>query len=85
MNYQEAKIVKANLEKEVEVTGSVMQKFPKGAMGLTPDNVKASVEFKTAKRAFDVAFSNLRNFNGQFVKVFKKEIAQERKIKYATV
>lgn len=51
-------------------------------MGMTPDHVKAVPEWQQAKKDFDQAFAQLRNFNGWYVKTFKKEIAQERKEKY---
>lgn len=82
MTYEEAKQVKAKLENTVARCGAVMQEFPKNAMGLTPDDVKASTDFQIAKRQFDGAFRNLQQFNAKFVKVFKKEYAVERRAKH---
>jgi len=39
-----------------------------GPMGLTPDNVKTSPEYRAAKRAYDTAFSRLRTFNSRSAK-----------------
>lgn len=46
----------------------------KGFMGLTPDHIKATPEWKAARSAFDNAFAKVRYFNGRYVKHFKKEI-----------
>jgi hypothetical protein len=54
------------LRAEVDRTSAAMQVFPRDAMGLTPDSIKASPEFKTAKAAFDRAFAQLRNFNSVY-------------------
>ena len=81
MTYPEAKAIAEALWADVKSTGAILQGFPKGRMGLTPDDVKASAEFQAAKRAYDVAFKRLRDFNGVFTKTFKAEIRAERREK----
>ena len=86
MNYEEAKAYKANLEVINNAASDALKAFDsygKSSFGLTPDHVKTMPEYHEAKKAFDISFQRLRNFNGQFVKVFKKEIAAERKAKLA--
>lgn len=86
MNYQEAKAYKTNLEAINDAASDALQAFDKlgkSSMGMTPDHVKAMPEYQAAKLAYAVSFNNLRNFNGQFMKVFKKEIQADRKAKYA--
>lgn len=86
MNYEEAKAYKATLEAINNAASDALKAFDsygKSSMGMTPDHVKAMPEYQEAKKAFDVSFQRLRNFNGQFTKVFKKEIAAERKAKLA--
>lgn len=51
------------LERAVEATGRAMRAFPRGPMGLTPDSVKITPEYKTARRAFQKAFEALRAHN----------------------
>lgn len=88
MNYEEAKAYKQTLEALNNAASDALKEFDKYGkteMGMTPDFVKAMPEFKAAKLAFDISFNNLRNFNGKFNKAFKKEIAQERKAKYAAM
>lgn len=84
MNYEEAKAYKLTLEALNNAANDALKgfdKYGKSDMGMTPDFVKAMPEFKAAKLAFDISLNNLRNFNGKFNKVFKKEIAEERKLK----
>jgi hypothetical protein len=52
-----------------------------GAMGLTPDDVKQSTEYRRAKACFDAAFTRMRDFNKGFVKTFKVELAADRAAK----
>lgn len=56
-----------------------------GAMGLTPDAVKASAAYQDAKRRFDWDFDNLRKFNAWYVKAFKRELAAQRRAKFEAV
>lgn len=83
MTYAEAKLIAAALDAEVSRAGAAMDVFPRGPMGLTPDSVKATVEWKIAKHQFDAAFAKLRNFNGAFVKAFAKEMRDERRARRA--
>jgi len=53
----------------------------KGSMGLTPDEVKNSEEYKTAKANLDFAFRRLQNFNAMYVKRWAKEIKAAKKYK----
>jgi len=48
---------------ELDAASYALKAFPKGAMGLTPDSVKQSPEWKTAKHRYLVAFEMLRAFN----------------------
>ena len=80
-----AKQSKKALEDCLDVADKALKAFDsygKSEMGMTPDHVKAMPEWQQAKKDFDLAFAQLRNFNGWYVKTFKKEIVQERKEKY---
>jgi hypothetical protein len=72
--YEQAEI----LNRAVTETSAKMQDFPRGPLGLTPDDVKASPEWQTAYRNFNTAFQALRNFNGTYTKVFADELRHER-------
>lgn len=54
------------LEAELDATAAAMQTFPRLPSGLTPDAVKASPAWKSARAAFDRAFAALRTFNGRY-------------------
>lgn len=85
--FETAKQSKIVLENALDVADKNLKAFDqygKSAMGLTPDSVKAMPEWQEAKKAFDKAFTELRNYNGWFMKTFKKEIKEERKNKYKT-
>lgn len=78
MSYVQYVIVRNALRKSVAETGAVLGAFPKGEMGLTPDDVKASPEYRKAKAAYDHAFHALRAVNAKGTKLYKKELAKER-------
>ena len=87
MSYTIQKQVKQSLENDVEQAEKDLQEFDKygkGPMGLTPDHVRAMPEYKKAKADFDKAFTIMQKFNQQFVKQFKKEIAKERRERFAS-
>jgi hypothetical protein len=81
MTYEEAKAHAKKLEEKNKVDVDKLKAFDKykDAMGVTPDHIRALPEWKIAKEAFARSFDELRNFNGWFVKTFKKEYAIERR------
>lgn len=83
ISFSEAKQTKEFLEKSVKNAEEILHKIPgvNKSGGLTPDAIKTSTDFQKAKQNFNVAFSKLRDFNGFFVKQFKKEIGEERKLR----
>lgn len=85
-DYSRAKARKAELEAEYERTGKALKALSGGGpMGMTPEQVRATHEWKAAKHAADAAFAALRAFNSVYVHRYKQEIAQDRKHKEATV
>lgn len=76
--YSEAKAHRDRLDTHVSALSKTLNAFPKGAMGMTPEGVKASAEFKKVKSEFDGAFAKLRKFNGKFSKVYKADIKADR-------
>lgn len=77
--YEDAKKFRASLEAAVQEVSDKLNVFEKGNMSMTPDHVKASVEFKEIKKLFNARFERLREFNGKFVKFYAKEIREERR------
>lgn len=45
-----------------------------GALGLTPDAIKARPEWRAARLKLETAFSDLRRLNGMYASRFKQEI-----------
>lgn len=74
-------LIKKQNELEVLVSKASkdLNKFPKGAMGLTPDEVKSSVEFKNAKSKFNIAFNDQRNFNSNISNSVKRQMSKIRR------
>lgn len=77
--YSEAKAARAAIESELMRFGAILESFPKGPMGLTPDAVKASPEYRTARASYDAAFRRLQNTNAHFIKAFAMEIRADRR------
>ena len=53
-----------------------------GVMGLTPDAVKATAEWRELRAESAAAFQRLRTFNAWYVRTFKREIAADRAQRY---
>ena len=83
-----AKQSKTMLENALDAADKALKafdKYGKSEMGMTPDFVREMPEWQQARKEYDKAFAELRNFNGWYVKTFKKEIAAERKEKYKSI
>lgn len=75
--YQASKAKKKELETHANVANKTLQSFPKGPMGMTPDDVKKSPEWISAYNAYESAAKKLRDHNGEHFKKFKKEANAE--------
>lgn len=84
MEYIIAKQTAAQLDKEYSEASAALKSIPginSGAMGLTPEHVRITVEYKVAHNKYKHAFEALRNFNAIYCKQYRKELAAERKLK----
>lgn len=86
MNYQEARHIKTQLERAHDFAAAGLRDYltnnvAPSCMGLTPDKVKFSPEYRKVKATFDQSFKELQAFNTFFMKHFKKEYAEERRNK----
>ena len=77
MDFAHFKIIRNELNREMDVCSEAMQIFPRNQNGLTPDHVKATQEWKEARARSDMAFWKVRKFNGTYAKQFKEEIKKE--------
>jgi hypothetical protein len=73
MEFLEAKAKADALWKAHEDAAAPLDRFARGPMGLTPDAVRSSPEWKAAYAAERKAFAELRAYNAWYVKAFKKE------------
>jgi hypothetical protein len=74
MSYPEFKRTIETYQNIADKYSAILQSFPRGDMGLTPDAVKFSPEFQAAKQAYDRAARAIRDLNGTYAKSFAKEI-----------
>lgn len=81
--FKEAKATGDVLDKEVDAASDALRAFPRGAMGLVPDAVTSTPEYRAAKVRFQKAFARQREFNAVFTKRFAKELRAERANRYS--
>ena len=80
INYEEFLKLSQELTQRLDDTSEVLNKFPTGNCGLTPDDVKNSDEFKIAKCNYNVEFNKYRDFHGRKeFKKYKQQRSQERR------
>lgn len=73
MNYEEAKAHKQVLDAINRKHSEILQQFETNGIGLVPDNIRATEEWKQAKHDYDNSFAELREFNAWFVKEYRKK------------
>ena len=81
MTFEQATHMRDIFEAQMKAASVALRAVPgvgSGAMGLTPDSVKASTAYQNAKRRFEWDFDNLRKFNAWYVKTFKTELRKAR-------
>lgn len=79
MTFEEFKARRDDLALAVSLASAALADTPRDRRGLTPDHVKFSIEYRTLKIVFNLAFKDLRAFNMLHVKTFAKELLAERK------
>ena len=76
--YQESKAERDRLDQESSDASRALQVFPRGAMGITPDHIKASAEWQAANLRYRRASKALQDFNVVFTRQFAKELSADR-------
>lgn len=76
--YEEAKARVEAAQARSSAASEALSQFPRGDMGLTPDEVKATPEWQAAKKESEEAFEELRAANDVVVKQFGKEYKADR-------
>jgi hypothetical protein len=82
MTYEKARAEYDAISAKCDKASKVLNGFPRGPFGLTPDSVKRSPEFQAACREFDFAFAAQRAFASVFTKTYTAEIRAERNARY---
>lgn len=85
MNYATAKAKRDAVEMAERAAAKVFKSIPgsgSGPMGLTPEHIRLSPEYRAAKEAWAKAFKALQDHNRRFVKTYKREIQEERKARF---
>ena len=88
INFQTATVMRDAFEAQMKEAAKALKSIPgvgTGTMGLTPDHVKASPEYRAAKARYDWDWDNYRKFNGWYVRHFAKELRKARADKLASV
>lgn len=76
--YEQAKADVAAADARVAKASEVLNTYPKGPTGLTPDEVKASAEWKAAMAEYNTAFEELREANDFMGKNYKAQRSADR-------
>lgn len=74
MTYPEFKRTVETYQAIADKHSATLQTFPRGPIGITPDEVKFSPEYQAVKQAYDRAARAIRDLNGTYAKTFAKEI-----------
>ena len=82
MTFEQFKNTQTNLQQLCDATSAELRCFKRNEIGLTPDNIKFSPEFRELKEKYGKAFKDLRDFNGKYLKQFKTELRNERDNKF---
>lgn len=84
MGYDTAKAAKQRLQDHCDSASAELKKFDvhKGPMGLMPDHIKFSDDYRRVKVNFDTAFEALRKYNLHFNRLYKADIQAERRAKW---
>ena len=77
MTYEQYRAIYTALNDAVTIANRTLNTLPgvgSGSMGLTPDAVKATPEYRAAKTAFDTAKALHDGFAKPFARIFAKQI-----------
>ena len=78
LTFEQYKDTRDLLQMKIDEVSAELHKFPRGMMGLVPDDVRVSDEYREKKIRYQSLFNSLRDLNGKYVNIYKKELAAER-------
>jgi hypothetical protein len=82
VQFAAGKASQARHEERVREASARLKAIPgigSGRLGLTPDSVKASAEYRAARAAYEEAHATAARFNERFLAKFKRELREERR------
>lgn len=85
MNREEAEAYKVEINALVDKHSKRLQQFETNQIGLVPDHIRATEEWKQANQDFNRSFAELRRFNSWYVKTFMKKGKGKKKPKESAV
>lgn len=62
--------------------GRELSAYPKNEMGMTIESIRNTPEYKAKRALCNKVFQQLRILNGKYIKLYKKELADERKRRF---
>lgn len=77
--FEQLKKLRDTTEAQCVAASAILQTFPKGPTGLTPDDVKNSQAFQTARNTYRFWHGELGKINTYISRHFKKELLEERR------
>lgn len=83
MTFEEYKTERDILTKWLSDISKELDAFPKNELGMTIESVRVTDAYQSKRALSKKVFAALRNLNGVYVKVYKKELAAERKARFS--
>jgi hypothetical protein len=80
MLFRDAIKRRTTIEEALESLGARLKTYPRNNVGLTPDSVKFSPEYREIKSAHDREFARLRAVNSFLLKTYPAEMKALRKL-----
>lgn len=81
LTFEEYKAERDRLSAFCSDIGRELSAYPKNEMGMTIEGIRNTQEYQNKRKLYNSMFRQLRNLNGVYVKVYRKELANERKAK----
>ncbi|WP_349044139.1 hypothetical protein [Brucella melitensis] len=81
LTFEEYKAQRDQLSNWYREIGAELSAYPKNEMGMTIESIRNTPEYKEKRALCNKVFQQLRTLNGKYIKLYKKELADERKLK----
>ena len=81
LTFEEYKAQRDQLSNWYREIGRELSAYPKNEMGMTIESIRNTPEYKAKRALCNKVFQQLRTLNGKYIWVYKKELADERKLK----